>query len=193
MKEFAFLYPIPEYIDFEMENHGWRKESGDDSLKKEFVDTLNKCIDLRYRRNGFGINYIIFDNHPISEVVNVQISDGIIEAGIDYKTHTTKQPDGTFLYPNQDNILDKLPKTKTLTIAGFHLWDCVEKLAKRAYERELDVLVDEDLTELFGGKINSPDFIIDKYPSFNPREYGEFMFKHFMEVRKNRPWLWQNY
>ena len=40
MKEFAFLYPIPEYIDFEIENHGWRKKSGDDSLKKEFVDTL---------------------------------------------------------------------------------------------------------------------------------------------------------
>jgi len=193
MKEFAFLYPIPEYIDFEIKNHGWHEQGGPENFKKEYGNTLNQCIDLRYRQKGFGINYVIFDNHPISEVVNVQIPDRIIEAGIDYKTHTAKQPDGTYLYPDPDYILDQLPKLKTLTIGGFHLWDCVERLAKRAYERELDVLVDEDLTELFAGRLNDPDFRIDRFPSFDPTKDCKFLFEFFMNARRDKPWLWQNY
>lgn len=193
MKEFAFLYPIPEYIDFEIKNHGWHEQGGLENFKKKYGDTLNKCIDLRYRQNGFEINFVNFDNHSISEVVNVQVSDRIIKADIDYKTHTTEQPDGTFLYPNPDHILDQLPRSKTLTIGGFHMWDCVEKLAKRAYERELDVLVDEDLTEFFVGRLNDPDFRIDRFPSFDPAKLGKFWFEFFMNTRKKKPWLWQNY
>lgn len=193
MKEFAFLYPIPEHINYEIENHGWH-EGGNEKFKKRYGDVLNKCIDLRYRQKDFGINFITFNHHPISDIINVQISDRIIEVDIEYKTHTTERPDGTFLYPNQDKILDQLPKTKTLTIAGFHLWDCVEKLAKRAWERNLDVLVDEDLTELLVGKmLFDSDFRIDKYPTFNPRQLGEFWFKNFMNLRKGKPWLWQKY
>lgn len=175
MKEFAFLYPIPEHINYEIENHGWHEE-GNENFKKRYGYTLNQCIDLRYRQNGFGINWIIFDNHPISDVINVQVSDRIIEVGLDYKTHTTEQLDRTFLYPDPDHILDKLPKSKTLTIAGFHMWDCVERLAKRAYERELDVLVDEDLTEFFAGRLNDPDFRIDRYPSIDPTKDCKFLF-----------------
>lgn len=168
MKEFAFLYPIPEYIDFEISNHEWHEQG----FKNRYGHALNQCIDLRYRQNGFEINYVIFDKHPISDVINIQASDKIIEAGIDYKTHTTKRVDGTYLYPDPDYILDQLPKLKTLTISGFHLWDCVERLAERAHERGLNVLVDEDLTELFAGRLNDPDFRID---------------------RKGEPWFWQNY
>jgi len=193
MKEFAFLYPIPEYIDFEIKNHGWHEKGGPENFKKKYGDTLNQCIDLRYRQNGFGINYVIFNDHPISEVVNVQISDRIIKTDINYKKHAIKQPDGTHLYPDPDYILDQLPKLKTLTIGGFHLTDCVERFAKRAYERKLDVLVDEDLTELFARRLNDPNFKIDKFPSIDPKKYGKFLFEFFMNARKDKPWLWQKY
>ncbi len=188
MKHFVFLYPIPEIIDFEIENHGWSEEGGADAFKQKYKSLLNRCIDVRYRQKGFDINYVIFDGSSVSDVIELRETDRIIKVGLDFKTHTTKH-----LYPDPDFILDQLGDVKIIRIAGFHLWDCVEKLARRAYERELDTLVDEDLTELFASRIKDPDFRIDKYPTYNPRKYGDSMFEIFMEARRNKPWLWQDY
>jgi len=193
MKQFVFLYPIPEIINFEIENHGWSEKGGIDAFRQKYKTTLNRCIDIRYRQNGFGINYSVFDGSPVSDVIELQKSDKIIEVGLDFKTHRTKQLNGEYPYPDQDYILNQLNGTSVIRIAGFHMWDCVEKLAKRAYERGLDTLVDEDLTEFFTGRLRDPDFKIDKYPTYNPRKHQESMFDMFMEARKERPWLWQNY
>ena len=112
---------------------------------------------------------------------------------MDFKTHTTKKSDGKYSYPNQNFILNKLGETQKIIIAGFHMWDCVQKLAKSAYKRGIDTLVDEDLTEFFSWRISDKDFIIDKYPTYNPRKYREESFNIFMKARKNKPWLWQDY
>lgn len=89
--------------------------------------------------------------------------------------------------------MDQLGEIDTIRIAGFHLWDCVDKLAKRAYERGLKTLVDEDLTELFGWRITERDFKIAKYPTFNPRKHWKEFFNEFMQPRKTRPWLYNKY
>lgn len=92
-------------------------------------------------------------------------------------------------------ILNQLNGTSVLRVAGFHLWDCVERLAKRAYEKGIETLVDEDLTELFSFRMLLDDnFDPAKYPTFNPREScDEESFRMFMESRKDKPWLWQDY
>ena len=186
MKEFAYLYPIPEYTDFVC--------PPESPQRQQYKRVLNQAIDLRYRQQEFGINYVIFDGHAISDVIDIQPSDRVIEAGIDFKTHTTKQPDGQYPYPNPDNILDQLNALRILRIGGFHLWDCVDKLAKRAYERGLAVLVDEDLTETLALRLDWDDNLkIDTFPSYDPRKYGEAAFRSFMEARKGKPWLWQEY
>ncbi len=56
-----------------------------------------------------------------------------------------------------------------------------------------DSLVDEDLTEFFTERLRDPDFKIDKYPTYNPRKRQQSMFDMFMEARKGKPWLWQDY
>ena len=193
MKQFVFLYPIPEIIDFEIKNHGWSEESGIDESRQKYKTAVNKCIDARYRQKGFGINYAVFDESSISDIIELQASDRIIKVGLDFKTHTTKQPNGENLYPDQDYILNQLNWTKILRIAGFHMWDCVERLAKRAHERGLDTLVDEDLTEFFTRRFRNPDFKIEVYPTYNPRKNHDSMFDMFMEARKEKPWLWQDY
>ncbi|MBU2632335.1 cysteine hydrolase [Patescibacteria group bacterium] len=193
MKEFVFLYPIPEYIDHEVKNHGWFEKGGTEVYREKYKGTLNECINLQYRKKGFGINYVIFDGHAISDTVDVQPPDRIIEAGMDFETHTTKQSNGEFLYPDPDHILNQISEIKTVRIAGFHLWDCVERLARRAHERGLDVLVDEDLTELFGGMLKQPGFTIDKFPSFDPRTLGDSLYQSFITARREGPWLWQDY
>ena len=191
-KEFMFLYPIPEIINFEIKNHGGSKKGDADAFRKKYSKTLNKCINERYRQKGFGINYAVFDGSPVSDVIKVQESDKIIEVGLDFKTHTTEQPDGEYPYPDQDYILNQLSGVRVIRIGGFHMWDCVEKLAKRAYERGLDTLVDEDLTEFFSWRLDDLDFKTDKYPTYNPKKLGS-MFEDFMRARKDKPWLWQNY
>ena len=223
MKSFVFLYPIPEIIDSEIKHgsygflernryedfsrriekagsweekekikHKFLKEC-ELSFRKTYKEKINVCIDLRYRKKGFEINYAIFDGHEISNVINLQTSDRIIEVGMDFKTHTTKQPDGTYPYPDNDFILNQLGNIQTLRVAGFHMWDCVGKLAGRAYERGLETLVDEDLTEFFTFLIKDGNLQIDKFPSYNPIKHGKSMFNDFMEARKGKPWLWQEY
>jgi len=154
---------------------------------------LNSCIDERYRREGFDIAYAVFDGSPVSDVIDLQPSDTVFEVGLDVETHRTKKVNGELAYPNQDHILDQLNGASILRIGGFHMWDDVEKLARRAHERGLDVLVDEDLTELFAGRLKGPDFKIDQYPTHNPRKQGALMSEMFMKAREGKPWLWQDY
>jgi hypothetical protein len=221
MKAFVFLYPIPEYMDHEIElgSYGFscckeskfkiRFEKANSEEEKEFVRKgylnflykkfkefyrirLNSCIDLRYRKNGFIINYAIFDGHNISDLINLKSNDKIIRVGLDFKTHTTKQSNGEFLYPNQDFILDQLGNIKVIRIAGFHLWDCVDKLAKRAHERGLETLIDEDLTELFSFRVKDKNFVLEKYPGYPiPKDVFKSSFEEFIRIRKERPWLLQ--
>jgi arabinogalactan endo-1,4-beta-galactosidase len=73
------------------------------------------------------------------------------------------------------------------------MWDCVEKLARRAHERGIDVLVDEDLTEFFAGRLKDRDFKVKSYPTYDARKHQRSMFDMFMEARRNKPWLWQEY
>jgi len=193
MESFCFLYPIPEIIDHEIKNNGWHKKGGIKEFRADYKEKINKCIDIRYRKNNFLINYAIFNGHEISDVIKLKESDNLIEVGLNFKTHTTKQPNGKYPYPNEDFILNQIGDIKSIRIAGFHMWDCVQKLAKKAYERGLNVLVDEDLTEFFSGRISDPDFKFDEYPTYDPRKFGEQGFELFMKARKNRPWLWQDY
>ena len=222
MKQFLFLYPIPEYFNSEIGEGAYRLlgRYGDDELaekiqksapeekeriveerlcelKEEFQriyrTNLNVCIDLRYRQRGFRINYALFDGSPVSDLVNLQESDRIIRVGMDFKTHTTKQTDGKYPYPDQDYILNQLGEIKVITVSGFHMWSWVEKLARRAYERGIDTLVDEDLTEFLSWQMMRESFRTDQYPSYNPKTDEEGVVDLFMESRKDKPWLWQDY
>ncbi|MDF1498307.1 MAG: hypothetical protein P1P85_03050 [Patescibacteria group bacterium] len=186
-KEFIFLYPIHQIFNFEINNYGWSRKGGINAFRKIYSNALNQCIDQRYRQNGFGINYVVFDDCIVSDIINLQPEDKTLKAGIDFKIHTTEKT-----YPVPDHILSQFGKATIIRVAGFHMWDCVEKLAKCAYEKEFDVLVDEDLTELFSTRFEREYFRSDKYPTYKPKKQG-YIFKEFVEARKHRPWFWQNY
>ncbi len=222
--QFLFLYPIKEYFDgmidkdafafLQIQGLGnypdlklridsaksrqeqivvWKEaqKRDYDLFKPEYSKIWNSCIDLRYRKNNFNINYFVFDDCNVSDVVRLCGADKIVKVGLTFAKHTSKK-----VYPNPDSILNKLPKNmKHLRMAGFHMWDCVEKVAKRAHERGIDVLVDEDLTEFLMGRVMTSDFKFDKYPGYNPRKYfkGTRGYEEFMEPRIKRPWLLQDY
>lgn len=177
MKEFVFLYPIPEIIDYEI---NISPEQDKEEFRREYKTILNRCIDFRYRQKGFGINYAVPSGSYVSDVITLQNSDRIIEIG-------------AAEYSKEDFILNQLNGAGIIRIGGFHMWDCVDRLARRSYERKLDTLVDEDLTELFISRMEEPEFRVDTYPTFNPREFRKEMFDIFMKSRKDKPWFWQDY
>jgi hypothetical protein len=164
-----------------------------DSFKPYYSEKLNSCIHYRYRLNGFSVVYALLDDSQVADVIQVRSTDRVIHVGMDSKTHRTKGSDGQYPYPDQDHIINQLLPVEILRIGGFHAWDCVERLARRAYERGINVLVDEDLTEFFAGRLKDRDFRVKSYPTYDARKHQKSMFDMFMEARKNKPWLWQDY
>lgn len=195
MNQFLFLYPVSVYFDIEINNHSYGKKEGKAAYRQKYIELLNRCIDVRYRQKGFVINFAVFNGCPVSEVVKVYPLDKIIEIGLNFGGFLKKQPSGEYLYPDSDYILAQLGQIEQLVIAGFHMWDCVEKVAKRAYEKGLNVIVDEDLTDFFCGRIDYSEFTVEKYPGLNFRKIlgPTHCLEDFLKARKIRPWLWQNY
>lgn len=192
MKHFVFLYPIPEYIDFRIEQYSYSIDLDLTSARKSYSELLNKCIDVRYRKNNFKINYVIFPDSKISTIITLHPGDAILKTNIDYQTHVGKNTESGHPYPDEQFILDQLQPVRELRVAGFHMWDCVDKFAKKAYEQNIATLVDEDLTEFFESRITDPDFRLPTYPTFDARRKIRD-FDVFMNKRKSRPWLWQKY
>ncbi len=220
MERFVFLYPEQDIFDAEIErgmyllphdiDHAtmkrWQDASAEERKKiraesanvirktfqETYARTLNRCIDERYRRRGFHISYLLYEGSAVSPIVSMHPSDTVLSVGLDATTHRKEQPDGTFQYPDPDRMIDALGETTLLRVAGFHMWDCVERFAKRAYERGIDTLVDEDLTEFLTHRMLSEGFRTDTYPTYTPCK-NKGSFEVFMDARRGRPWLWQTY
>jgi len=220
---FVFLYPHENQFDFEIRNYSWSYDFPEvqmefdarlkaavskaeiKKIQEEYLDCtaklfrpiysgiLNTSIDLRYRKNGFRIFYALLEGNPVSNVISLKSTDNFIYAGIDEKTHRTPNSDGKCPYPDRDFILDQLGNVNRLVVSGFHLNSCVKKTARRAYVRGINVLVDEELTELFGRDIQKPDFDPSKYPSINPTKTmtNPESFERFFRRRARQPWLYQ--
>ncbi|MFQ5532030.1 MAG: hypothetical protein ACE5ES_05435, partial [Candidatus Nanoarchaeia archaeon] len=220
MKNFVFLYPIDKIFDIEIENGAVSLDriSGEigygvlekfpEQLKprrkiieKEvmrrkklifgpiYAVMLNGCINARYRKKGFGINYVIFDDSEVSDIIKLRKEDRVIRAGISEDAHYI---DGE--YPNEGYILNqlKLNGRSELVVGGFHVTDCVDKLAEKAYERGIDVLVDEDLTNYFESLIREKGFMPNSKPSFNSYRFITSRFRREVQKkRKTKPWLYK--
>lgn len=157
-----------------------------DKFRDYYSKKLNLCINQRYRKNGFSIFYAILDDCEVSSIIGLKENDYIIKVGMDSVIYRTLGCYGKYHnYPDNDYILDQLVPLNVLRIGGFHLWDCVEKLAKRAYERQINVLVDEDLTESFVWRFKDKNFKIDHYQSYDPRKLSDVL----SDSRENKPWL----
>ena len=195
---FVFLYPQQDILDFEIKR-GWEEEqfrrsnqiSSYENYKREYANTLNECIDIRYRKQGFQVYFALLDNTKISDIVEVREKDKVIFVGIDENKHRTRREDGEFTYPDQENILKQLGDISSLRVAGFHMWDCVERLAMAAYQRLPDVLVDEDLTEFLADRMLERAFRKDRFPNYDPKKDESMNPELFFEARRDRPWLWQ--
>lgn len=182
MREFLFLYPIEPYVDGAFSG----QSSAEDYSAR--VQRLNDTIQARYRQGGFNINWLMFTDglEQLASGVDVQESDRILTCGVSFKTHCAEK-----IYPDEESIINQLPKRiNQLIIAGFHLWDCVDKIAEAGHNSGIPTFVDEDLTELFfmatKGRIPLVRDIrkVDIQP-----DWRELWVEYMRGRRESKPWL----
>jgi len=199
MKALLVLYPIQPYASVLM---GEKELPG---IKMKYAQIYQRLIYKRYP--DFQLIWVMFsepqspekpDMSQLWQGISIKKYDIVLACGISFNEHYKKK-----LYPNPKTILDACPQPiEELVIGGFHFWDCVKKVAKCAYEQGIDVLVDDDLTEFFFGKVRnrkgipSPSRIpLSRTESIKQdrkqfiESGGSRQLEHVREARKGNPWL----
>lgn len=190
MKVFLFAYPDREYVG-----------SCLGGLTPEELDWEDPCwhdkvITARYREQDFKVFWLMFSqpNNPslpdllrLSRIVRLHPNDRVISAGISFNQMTGGR------YPKLAFIEAQLPVgIEHLVIGGFHIWDCVDRLARYFYQRIPSVRVDEDLTEFFFGRMRTRGIPLIRAGSDSGLARLEgWMRDHARRMRRKHPWLVQ--
>lgn len=165
MKKLLFLYPIEEYMESLWRN--W----------PETYNLLNDTINSRYRSKGYQIVFLTFKGKPTFGL-DVNERDKVIETDITFLEHITpigKDNDGNdvYQYPSNDNIEKSLGDFEELVVCGFHVQDCVMKVAAHFYKKNKSTLVDEELTDFFRNLSKRFYFDKEKYNLANRLIYDK--------------------
>jgi hypothetical protein len=200
VKSLLILYPIQPYADALI----WEK-AGIPKADVRYAKMYQELIRKRYP--DFQMVCVMFSapENPakpdISQLwrgFSVNGNDIIGACGVTFRDHCWKH-----VYPKASKILDLCPEpVDELVVTGFHLWDCVDKVAKYAHKKGISVSVEEDLTELFFYSIKSSGGIpilqipISKRESLEQTQKqlekaGEYFLEHARAERKKRPWMAQ--
>lgn len=184
MKSILVLYPIQPYVDVLTRNRE----------KARYARIYQNLIHKRYP--GFQLIWMMFsesqspekpDMSQLWQGISIGKDDIVGACGVSFSEHCKKE-----IYPNPETILSFCPRPiEQLVIAGFHFWDCVEKVAKRAHEKGINVLADDDLTEFFfwrAGIPSSREKSIEKERKQLVKS-GSFYLNLVRNARKGKPWL----
>lgn len=173
-------------------------------LRQLFSSRINRAVQERYRDRGYDVHWVLFAEHQPSPLIEILPQDNIISADISFKTHTTKRPDGTYQYADTQQIIRHVRPYQDVVVTGYHVSDCVDRIAAATHAAGHQTLVDEDLTENFLYLSSKPGFRVHYFPSMKP-EYldnedentsepfsmRELSKKLRAEEQKKRPWLYQ--
>ncbi|MBI5060877.1 MAG: hypothetical protein HZB67_01030 [Candidatus Aenigmarchaeota archaeon] len=195
MQAFLFMYPIPDYIEYEIKQNSWAMNEREkaDYLKK--CGCINDLIDGRYRQNGFSINYALFsqdskDNH-VSGLIKQHPADRIIHVGV------TRDDLRRKIYPSEEFIISQVDPSE-LVIAGFHAHDCVERVARYAYGKGIPTTVDDDLTQDFFFYVKHDWVSLDSHglekqisTSLERSIMDKELLEEIVSYRSQMPWLRQ--
>lgn len=166
-------------------------------LQQLFYSKMDRAIDERYRSKGYQVHWVMFAGHQFSPLIIRHSADRVIEVELTFKQHTSKGNDGTYPYPNADNIVRTLTDHSDVVVAGYHANDCVDKIAAAAHKAGHRTLVDEELTHFFLPEQDDPDFKVYKYPSVRHKylsstePYDKISRAHRAYEQIIRPWLYQ--
>ena len=178
-KIFLYLYPIQDFNKVFI----FTNEFYEEMQREKPFDVLNKCINERYRKQGYQIVYALYPDKEIFGI-NPMPNDKIIYTDITFKEASGYNDDGTekedkdIKYSNEQYLINQLGFVDKIVIGGFHFSDCVRRVAECCLENGIDTLVDLDLTDLFFSL-----YYQNKY--FKIEEYSPLKFREYMINKMN--------
>lgn len=150
-KVFLYLYPIKEFTNMFLFH--------DDRLYDEWnvprpLPILNETIDKRYRNKGY---QVVFALYPDRELYGIEqkYGDKIIYTDIPFSEASAYDESGNekknFVpkYLDEKLLIKHLGDVEELVVGGYHVMDCVKRVAEVALQSGINTLVDLDLTDLF--------------------------------------------
>ena len=182
-KVFLYLYPIEEFTKMFLFH--------DDRLYDEWcierpLPILNNTINKRYREKGYQVVYALY---PDKELYGLEKKDEdmIIHTDILFSEASAYDENGNektnFIpkYPNEKLLLQQLGTIDELVVGGYHVMDCVKRVAEVALDFGIDTLVDLDMTDLFFNVYKQKDYFdIDNY---SPARFKTNMINRFGDRR----------
>ena len=187
------MYPIEEFFDSIWKHRKTCFQADGYSPKR-----IDEIIQARYRDKGYEVYWLLFSAEHImeepnisrikSDIFTVYPNDNVISAGVSFSLHVNCK-----VYPDAEYILSQLPDDiESLAIGGFHLDDCVDFLASVAHKKQINVKVDEDVTDFFFAitiLCGLIPLIREKYPTLDEMEVYPHKREMIIRYRKKRPWL----
>ena len=177
-KVFLYLYPIKEFTNMFLFH--------DDKLYDEWnvprpLPILNATIDKRYREKDY---QVVFALYPDRELYGIEQKDRdkIIYTDIPFSEASAYDENGNekknFIpkYPNERFLIEQLEPVDELVVGGYHVMDCVKRVAEVALQSGINTLVDLDLTDLFFNVYKQNDY-------FDMENYSPEKFKMNMISR----------
>ncbi len=195
MKVLLILYPINPYVNFLIRKKRFPK------TKERIASFYQHLINKRYP--GFQIVFVLFSKNRNSakpnmsqlwKGINIKASDIVGSAGVTYRNfrYNWQRPKHADIFALCPEPIDEL------VIGGFHLWDCVDGFAGYAFQKGLNVVVDEDLTDLFFYMIKdlksklSLQIPISREVSLQRKKerlYEVGLLEHARKRRRDKPWF----
>ncbi|MBP3635423.1 MAG: hypothetical protein J6J17_03080 [Bacilli bacterium] len=180
-KVFLYLYPIEEFTKMFLFHN--------DSLYDEWgierpLPILNNTINRRYREKGY---QVVFALYPDRDLYGIQKKDEdrIIYTDISfdeasaYDAKGNQKKDFVPKYPNEKLLIEQLGYVDELVVGGYHVMDCVKRVAEFALQSGINTLVDIDLTDLFFNVYGHKDYF--DMDSYSPEKFKMYMIHNFKD------------
>lgn len=199
MDQYLFLFPVMEY--FSASEHFSFSANGVPFDAE--IGRLGRIIVARYGPgSGYETNWLMFSSPrdrlapDLSSLETRMAAAGtgrVLVSGVTFDECTkSKVP----VYFDPDYVLSQVPETRRLVVGGFHDADCVERMAEAAHAKGLDVMVDEDTTDMFFDRRALGIRIPVKRKEWSLKDFGmsrrqgtpQWMIESFMEVRRGKPY-----
>lgn len=157
MKDYLFLYPVEEYMEFFADGYGG----------SESINYLQEIINSRYRKGDYGINWLVFkdqDGEPdigqIYDEIDIRDEDKILKADITFADIKDEN------YADEGHVLSQLSEPEKLVIGGFHLNSCVERMGRYALRSGIKTFIDLETTDLFfpGNRSTNIPLVREEWP-----------------------------
>ncbi len=180
-KVFLYLYPIEEFTKmFLFHNDFLYDEWG----VERPLPILNNTINRRYREKGY---QVVFALYPDRDLYGIQKKDEdrIIYTDISfdeasaYDAKGNEKKDFVPKYPNEMLLIEQLGYVDELVVGGYHVMDCVKRVAESALQSGIDTLVDIDLTDLFFNVYRHKDYF--DMDSYSPEKFKMYMIHNFKD------------